>query len=180
MPWTVLSAQPCTLPRIGANQHHRQASEYQARNKQPLGPAPLVLEAADTQPLHKAERQGHPTFNDRHSHKGRRDVISFFTSNLFACSRAPALQTLGRISLPCSPTNVIPRDGAVGLPGARQNPNRRGESSRAGAGRDSCGQTRADIEGEAGGAVRRAAVLRVQLDNVVGALSSSASSRILS
>lgn len=42
------------------------------------------------------------------------------------------------------------------------------------------GQTRADIEGEAGGAVRRAAVPRVHLDNVVGALSSSASSRILS
>lgn len=61
MLWTVLSAQPCTLPRIGANQHHRQASEYQAGNKQPLGPTPLVLEAAHTQPLHKAERQGQAT-----------------------------------------------------------------------------------------------------------------------
>lgn len=116
-------------------------------------------------PFTRPNAKARPPFNDRHSHKDRRDVISFFTSNLFACSRAPALQTLGRISLPCSPTNVIPRDGAVGLPGARQNPNRRGESSRAGAGRDSCGQTRADIEGEAGGAVRRAAVPRVQLDN---------------
>ena len=131
-------------------------------------------------PFTRPNAKARPPFNDRHSHKDRRDVLSFFTSNLFACSRAPALQTLGRISLPCSPTNVIPRDGAVGLPGARQNPNRRGESSRAGAGRDSCGQTRADIEGEAGGAVRRAAVPRVHLDNVVGALSSSASSRIFS
>ena len=116
-------------------------------------------------PFTRPNAKARPPFNDRHSHKDRRDVISFFTSNLFACSRAPPLQTLGRISLPFSPTNVIPRDGAVGLPGARQNPNRRGESSRAGAGRDSCGQTRADIEGEAGGAVRRAAVPRVHLDN---------------
>ncbi len=166
MLWTVLSAQPCTLPRIGANQHHRQASEYQAGNKQPLGPAPLVLEAAHTQPLHKAERQGQATIQ-RSSQPQRptgRDIL--LHEQPFRLLSRPRVANAGGASLYLvrRRTSFLPTAWAVYQVLARI---RIGGVSLLERVRvvTPGGQTRADIEGEAGGAVRRAAVPRVQLDN---------------